>query len=339
MTGTSIYDVAREAGVALGTVSRVLNDAPNVGDATRERVLAAIDRLDYRPSSVARSLAMGSTRSLAMLVPDLSNPIFGDTAAGAQDAADESDHIVLVYGTNGSADRERRYINSFLDRKIDGLLLVRSVLSAEELAPIAARVPVIQVGRQQLDLPGNRTVHVDQVHGARTAVDHLIGLGHGRIALLEGPKSLEAALERSSGYYQALAAADIDTDLELVARGTFDEAGGAAAMTELLQRRVEFSAVFASTDLMALGALSVLHRAGLSVPDDISVAGFDDIRISQYLPVPLTTVRQPAHQMGAMAFRLALEGAEGASHLLPTELVVRESTTSLSGTTRKGFTL
>lgn len=326
MASVSIYDIAREAGVALGTVSRVLNEAPNVGSETRARVQEAIKRLDYRPSSVARSLARGTTRSLAMLVPDLSNPLFGDMASGAQDAADASDHTVLIYGTNGSVERERRYINSFLDQKVDGLLLVRSVLPAEELAPIAGRIPVIQLGNE-LDIPGVRIIQVDQLHGARSAVDHLIGLGHRRIGFLEGPRQLNAILDRSSGYLQALAMADIDTDQALIAHGTLDEAGGFAAMTELIERAIPMTAVFASTDLMALGALSALHRHGVSVPDDISVVGFDDIRISRYLPVPLTTVREPTHEVGALAVEMALEGGNGASHLLQTELIIRDSTT------------
>jgi DNA-binding LacI/PurR family transcriptional regulator len=326
VASVSIYDIAREAGVALGTVSRVLNEAPNVGSETRARVQEAIKRLDYRPSSVARSLARGTTRSLAMLVPDLSNPLFGDMASGAQDAADASDHTVLIYGTNGSVERERRYINSFLDQKVDGLLLVRSVLPAEELAPIAGRIPVIQLGNE-LDIPGVRIIQVDQLHGARSAVDHLIGLGHRRIGFLEGPRQLNAILDRSSGYLQALAMADIDTDQALIAHGTLDEAGGFAAMTELIERAIPMTAVFASTDLMALGALSALHRHGVSVPDDISVVGFDDIRISRYLPVPLTTVREPTHEVGALAVEMALEGGNGASHLLQTELIIRDSTT------------
>jgi LacI family transcriptional regulator len=328
VANVSIYDIAREAGVALGTVSRVLNDAPNVGEETRARVQAAIDRLDYRPSSVARSLARGTTRSLAMLVPDLSNPLFGDMASGAQDAADASDHTVLIYGTNGNVDRERRYINSFIDQKVDGLLLVRSVLPLEELIAVAAQVPIIQFGNEH-DLPDGRTVQVDQLHGARAAVDHLIGLGHRRIGLLEGPRKWNAIMDRSSGYLQSLANADIDTDKSLIARGTLDEAGGYAAMVELLERKVEMTAVFATTDLMALGALSALHHFGVQVPADMSVVGFDDIRISRYLPVPLTTVREPAHQQGAMAVEMVLEGPTGASHLLPTELIVRASSAAI----------
>jgi DNA-binding LacI/PurR family transcriptional regulator len=263
-----------------------------------------------------------------MLVPDLSNPLFGDMASGAQDAADASDHTVLIYGTNGNADRERRYINSFLDQKVDGLLLVRSVLPLEELTAVAAQVPVIQFGNEH-DLPDGRSIQVDQLHGARMAVDHLIGLGHRRIGFLEGPRTWNAILDRTSGYLQSLAMADIDTDQDLIARGTLDEAGGYAAMSELLERGTPMTAVFASTDLMALGALSALHKFGRRVPEDISIVGFDDIRISRYLPVPLTTVREPTHQQGAMAVAMILEGPGGASHLLHTELIVRESTAAI----------
>jgi len=321
----NIYDVAKEANVSLGTVSRVLNGAPSVGEVTRTRVQAAIDRLEYRPSSVARSLALGATRSFALLVPELNNPLFGDIAFGAQDAADEADHVVIVYGTNGNAVRERRYIASLLDRNVEGLLLVDSILPPAELAPLVSQVPVVQIGRRQ-NIPGSRTVDVDQELGARKATRHLLELGHRRIGMIEGSLENRAAVERSDGYFAALEEAGISPDRRRVARGTMNELGGATAMAELLERDKSLTAVFAITDLMALGAMSTLYRRGMVVPDDMSVVGFDDIRISEFLPVPLTTVREPAHDLGAAAVRMVLNAEDGASQILPTQLIVREST-------------
>lgn len=324
-SGVSIYDVATLAGVSLGTVSRVLNGAATVGDATRDKVQQAIDHLGYRPSSVARSLARGATATLAMLVPELDNPLFGDLASGAQDAADEHDHVVLVYGTNGDPVRERRYIDSVLDRNVGGLILVGSILPVDELKPLIGKLPVVQIGRQQ-DLPGSRTVDVDHELGARTAVQHLLSLGHRRIGMIEGATDNKAVDERGRGFHAALDRAGVPSRERVVVRGSLDEAGGAAAMEQLLDLDASFTAVYAVTDLMALGALSALARNGVSVPDDMSVIGFDDIRISMHLPVPLTTVRQPSRDLGAAAVQLALEGMDGESRILPTELMVRSST-------------
>jgi DNA-binding LacI/PurR family transcriptional regulator len=327
--GVSIYDVATAAGVSLGTVSRVMNGAPTVGDETRARVEEAIERLGYRPSSVARSLARGQTRSLAMLVPELNNPLFGDIASGAQEAADESDHIVLLYKTDGDPERERRYLESVLDRNIGGVVLVSSVLNPDELATLVRKVPVVQIGRVY-DVPGIRKVDVDQELGARTAVQHLLGLGHRRIAMIEGETDNIAVHDRSRGFHSALDAAGVPARDRMVVRKPMNEAGGIAAMEQLLDLDARFTAVFAVTDLMALGALSALHRNDVSVPDEMSVIGFDDIRISQHLPVPLTTVWQPAGGLGGAAVRLALDGVDGESRILPTELRVRGTTAPVS---------
>lgn len=325
MAGASIYDVATAAGVSLGTVSRVLNGASNVGELTRNRVQDAIDLLGYRPSTIARSLAKGATQTLAMLVPELNNPLFGDIASGAQDAADDSDHVVLVYGTNDDPVRERRFIDSVMDRNVGGLILVRSILPPGELAPLVGSLPVVQLGRQQ-DVPGSRVVDVDHEHGSRTAVQHLLSLGHRRIAMVEGETDNRAVIERARGFHAALDAAGVPARERTVVRAPMNEAGGASAMEQLLDLDSRFTAVFAVTDLMALGAMSALVRNGVSVPDEMSLIGFDDIRISMHLPVPLTTVRQPFRDLGAAAVRLALDGIDGESRILPTELMVRGST-------------
>ncbi|MGN6501967.1 MAG: LacI family DNA-binding transcriptional regulator [Pseudolysinimonas sp.] len=324
-SGVSIYDVANLAGVSLGTVSRVLNGAPSVGEATRQKVQHAIDTLGYRPSTIARSLARGATKTLAMLVPELNNPLFGDLAEGAQDAADDSDHVVLVYGINGDPARERRYISSVLDRNVDALVLVGSILPAAELKPLIGRLPVVQIGRQQ-DIPGSRIVDVDHELGARTAVQHLLSLGHRRIGMIEGAADNRAVEDRGRGFHAALDAAGVPARERVVVRAPLDEAGGAAAMEQLLDLDARFTAVYVVTDLMALGAMSALERNGVSVPREMSVIGFDDIRISMHLPVPLTTVRQPSRDLGAAAVQLALDGIDGESRILPTELMVRAST-------------
>jgi DNA-binding LacI/PurR family transcriptional regulator len=326
MTGSpSIYDVSREAGVSLGTVSRVLNNSPSVGETTRERVEATIARLGYRPHPGARSLASGSTRSLAVLVPELSNPLFGEIAAAAQEAADAHEHTVLVYGTSGDPDRERRYIESMLEHRVDSLLLVRSSLARDELEVLTESMTIVEIGLGR-QFPRSRVVGVDEVKGARTAVEHLLDLGHTRIALIRGTDGDSGAADRARGFHDALAARGLRPSDELIATAPFGEQGGADAMNAILDRAPEPpTAVFASTDLMALGAMSALMRRGHRIPDDISLVGYDDIRISEHLPVPLTTVRVPAIDLGREAVRLAIDGEDAETVTLPSEIVIRRS--------------
>ncbi|MEV6520661.1 LacI family DNA-binding transcriptional regulator [Longispora sp. NPDC051575] len=327
--GASIYDVAREAGVALGTVSRVLNGVANVSPATRAKVTAAMQRLDYQPSIVARSLASGSSRSVALIVPDLANPFFADIAAGIEEVTDAQDYVVIICSASSTIERERRYLKLLAARQVDGLMLIGSNLTPEGLAQLTQGTPIVQVDRE-VKSPGAVVVKIDHRLGGYLATSHLLDLGHRTVAFLGGDQDNDASRARYWGYQDALRERGIDPVETRVARGSLDMAGGQSATAELLKRQEEFTAVFATNDLMAMGAMVTLRAAGLSVPADVSLIGFDDIHLAQCTEPPLTTIRQPAAQLGRRAAELLLLQIAEQPHdtrvILDPELVVRGTT-------------
>jgi len=329
----SIYEVAKAAGVSVGSVSRVLNGAPNVGEKTRKRVTEAVDSLGYRPNKIARSLASGQSMTLAMLVPELDNPFFGEIAFAVQSEADKTGRVVLIYATNDEPANERGYLKHMLDLQVDGLIIVDSVLDALEFKALVGSTPVVHI--DHLDAPGGGVVlGADQAAGAVDAVRHLVGLGHGRIALITGSSGTEVAAARfrghcesiRDGYAQGLAEAGIAFEPELIAAGEqLNEVGGHQAAVNLVGR-VKFTAVVAATDLMALGAINALQASGLTVPDDVSVVGYDDIRLAPFIGPGLTTVKFPVAEVAQRAIELVTARRRRYRGQIPTELIVRGST-------------
>jgi len=330
----TIRDVAIDTGVSVATVSRALSGNGAVGPATRERIAEAAARLGYQPNDLARSLHGGATGTIAVLVPDITNPFFPELVAGIQAVANERDNLLLLCQTGedpATAGRELRHLRR---KRVDGVVLVGGLSPDETLASAVEGLSVVTVDRDT-GLPGRWSVRADHRAGGRLATEHLVELGHERIAHIAGPQHLSVARERLAGYREALAASGIEPDDTLVVEGDFGEAGGHVALRTLLRRRREFSAVFCSNDLAAVGALRALDEAGLSVPDDVSLVGFDDIHLAGYLRPALTTVRQPIHELGRRAATLLLEHAvagDGERHeVLEVSLVRRDSARSLRG--------
>jgi DNA-binding LacI/PurR family transcriptional regulator len=328
---TSIKDVARLSGVSLMTVSRVINGDPNVSEPTRCRVAEAIQALGYRPDHAARSLRRGRTRSLRLLVVRrherfLTEPFLDEVVAGIVDAAARADYA-LVLEAVGPDDVASR---SHGQRLVDGTILIDG-RRASPLLPVLrqAEAPCVVVPSRPVD-PAVGWVYADFRGGAVRLVEHLLALGHRRIAHLTGRFTVPER-DRLRGYAQALRAAGIDRDLDLVVPAGHLRHHGYAAMEKLLARRLEFTAVFAVNDITALGAMECLQRHGLRVPEDVSVVGFDDIYLAPYANPPLTTMRLPAYEMGVAAVELATSAIEdrhaGAqSREFPVEFRSRAST-------------
>lgn len=329
-------DVATEAGVSRTTVSFVLNGRTDmkIPTETRLRVLSAIQRLDYHPHAPARQLAGGSSRIIALVLRQTSEQIAGDailteTLRGLAAAARASGFRVLVEPL-APDDPDSTYGALLRAQHADGLVVSGPRVDDPSLAALIAEgFPIVIQGA----LPGVAvaSVDVDNRAGARGAVEHLLGLGHRQIACItNAPIVYTAAQERLDGYRLAMTAAGLPTPDELVAEAAFDAPSGHAAMVELLGRDVEFSAAFVASDVVALGAIGALRSAGLRVPSDISVVGFDDIPLAAYFDPPLTTVRLPAFELGQAAGRALLERikvpATSSRTLLSTELIVRAST-------------
>ncbi len=335
-------DVAAMARVSRTTVSFVLNERAGVKipDETRQRVLAAAAQLDYHPNSVARQLAGGASRALGLVLRQTPEQVANDgvlaeTLRGLANAARAANHRVLV---ETLAPGDGQYANLLRSGRVDGLIVSGPRYDDDELVELVRDgfPVVIQGSLPGLDVP---SVDVDNESGARLAVEHLLALGHRRIGCItNAPLAYTAASERLTGYREALAAASLPDDPDLVAEGAFDAPSGHRAMAQILARTTP-DAIFVASDIVAIGAIAGLRDAGLSVPGDVSVVSFDAIPLAAYLDPPLTTIRLPAYELGLAAGRAILERIAGrpvaARTLLPTELIVRASTAPRHGTVRR----
>ncbi len=263
---TTIRDVARRAGVSATTVSHVINRTRKVDAITAARVEAAIGEMGYRPNALARSMRRGRTHTVGVILPDIANPFFGDLGRWLEDALFEAGYSAIICNSDGDERKEVRYLDVLLSKKVDGLLLVAASQPSEQLRHLVdTGPPTIVVDRELDDLPVSQVMVANQ-HGGRLAGQHLVELGHRSVGVIAGPGGLGTSARRLDGFRSALAEAGIAIDAAHVERGDFRAAGGRSAMEALLALRPRPSAVFAENDLMALGALSAAHAAGLEDP-------------------------------------------------------------------------
>lgn len=325
----TIYDVARLAGVSTATVSRALNGTGQIAPATRAAIEEAVQRLGYRANSVARSLVTKSTQTIALLLPDITNPFYAALVGGVQESTLAHGYTMLLCTTEGDPAREEQYLSLLRAQQVDGALVDGLRLPAARIARfVKDGFPIVCLDRD-VESDSVPLVQVDNRLGGRLATEHLLRLGHRRIAHVTGARELRISEERLAGYREALAD---HFDEQLVAHGAFTEESGRAATLGLLERRPDLTAVFAANDLSALGAMSALTARGRRVPEDVSVVGFDDLRLSAFTSPPLTTIHQPATEIGQRATELLLDLTQGREaprtlHLLEPRLVIRASTT------------
>ena len=313
MPGT-IYHVARLAGVSTATVSRVINGGVPVSPATRQRVMDAVRELGYRPNALARSLASGQTRTVALLLPDITNPFFPELVKGVQLVADEDGYTLILCETAGDPVKEASYLTMLRGQQVDGLIAIGLTLPRDRTEQILGPdLPVVCLDRS-MDLRRASQVHVDHRQGARLATEHLLALGHRRIAHIAGPPGLRVSAARREAYQLTLREAGVRPDRSAIVEGDLTEDGGYAATLRLLERPGSApTAVFVANDLMAIGAMAALRARGVGVPGDLSVVGFDDIHLAAYTSPPLTTVHQPAREMARRATEILL-AAIGSPH-------------------------
>ncbi len=334
MKKMTIDKVAELAYVSRSVVSRVLNDHPNVSREARQRVMRVIEKYDYRPSSVARSLATDRTFEIGVLTPRrsgnaLANSFWPLLHSGLFERCIERGYLVSLsmVSTRPGARVDRRILN---DQRFDGYVLVTQEVTERVADAVAARdVPVALIGHDP-ERPAWPSVDVDNFAGAYAAVRHLLALGHTRIAAILGCLDMQESVDRRDGYRRALQEAGLSDEAPWTAVGDYSGASGFEIMQAWIERGLAPSAVFCASDTMAVGALSALHRAGIAVPQRLAVVGFDDLPLARYTVPPLTTVRQPIYEKGARAADLLLDQIEGTSaaeeHVtLEAELVVRQS--------------
>ena len=328
-----LRDVAEMARVSTATVSRAINDPETVRPDTRQRVEEAVRRLGYRPSRVARRLRVRCGRSslIGLVIPDLQNPFFADLARGVEDTAQRHGYTVLIGNADEDAEKERRYLQVMGAESVDGVILPPSSpetpFSAADL--LRDGIPVVCVDRRLPKMKLDMAV-VDNVRGTREAVEHLLALGHRRVGFIQGSPHLSTSRERRQGYVDALEAAGVSVDRSLIRSGDSRQESGARVASEMLAAADRPSALLVGNSMMTLGALEAIQRAGLRIPDDVAIIGYDDMPWAMAVTPPLTVVRQPGYELGARAMELLLRRIEEPTRsttvvTLQPELVVRES--------------
>ncbi|RIV39338.1 LacI family transcriptional regulator [Micromonospora radicis] len=330
----TIYDVARHAGVSTSTVSRVLAGRDTVSATTREAVLKVAQDLGYRLNTVARSLATQVSDTVAVLLPDISNPFFPSLVRALQVEAQRYGYMILLGDTAGDADTERRYLDGLLSKQVRHVFVVGLGLPRAEIEEYA-RAGLVFIALDRA-LPGGTgyLVQSDNRAGARLATRHLIDLGHRRIAHLAGPADVAVSRERRRGYLDAIREAGLAEDEQLVVESSFSEVGGANAYRHLVDRQVDYTAIFAANDLIAIGALFEAHQRGRNAPDDFSLVGFDDVSLTRYTSPQLTTVRQDVVAMARAGLQF-IDPERAPSRrrtvTLPVSLEIRQSTARPTG--------
>ncbi|MCB0199231.1 MAG: LacI family DNA-binding transcriptional regulator [Caldilineae bacterium] len=324
----TIIDVAREAGVSYATVSRVLNDEPYVKPETRERVTATLQRMGYVANRQARSLRTGRSQMIGLLVRDLGTGYIGQIISGVDAEIAETDFEMLLFTTHHQA-REPEYVATFVGGMADGLLLILP----HNVDPYTGLLNQRRYPHVFVDYKGSDkgpAVGADNYGGAIMAIDYLVSLGHRRIGFITGALDLTSGVDRLTGYRQAAANHGLDDDPALVAEGDYHQPSGHAAAQALLSLPHRPTAIFAANDAMAFGAMEAIREAGLRIPDDMSVMGFDDTPQAAGVSPALTTIRQPLEEMGRQAVQMLLTYIEDPERPfeyreLATDLVVRDS--------------
>ncbi|MDQ4027325.1 MAG: LacI family transcriptional regulator [Actinomycetota bacterium] len=305
----TISDVANRADVSKTTVSHVLSGKRPVAPATRERVGAAIEELGYRPDGLARSLRTRRTHTVALIVPDITNPYYPLLARGLEDGTG-GEYRTFICNTDGVPEREEEFLEEIADRRSDGIVLDSITLKPQRIeALVAPSTPVVQIGTTVMQEPGYDTVHADDEHGAFRATMHLVERGHRRIAMIQGPPG--AGGMRNDGYMRALQDAGLPLDPEIVETGEWTRSGGRAAAGRLLELPAPPTAMFCANDLMALGAMDAARDARVEVPHELALVGFDDIEAAAMVSPPLTTMSNPAYETGLLAGILLSERMTG----------------------------
>lgn len=333
MAQITIRDVARQAGVGVGTVSRVLNESPSVSEETRNRVLAAIAALDYAPSPIAQRLSRGKSMTIAVIAPFFTRRSYVERLQGVEHVLSTSGYDLVLYNVE-SVERRDDYLRSVPRReRVDGILVLSLAPSDEEASRLVSTgVPTVLVDAYHSALS---TVQIDDVAGATAAVEHLIDLGHERIGYIgetlnDNPFRFQPVDDRYIGYRRALDAAGIEYQPELHGQGRYGWREAHRMANALLRLDCPPTALFAYSDTMALGAMEAAHEMDRRIPGELSVVGFDDVEIAQYFQ--LTTVRQPLYETGARGAELLMELVDSGNSLpvehiyLPTELTVRRTT-------------
>lgn len=321
----NIKEIAKQAGVSVATVSRVLNHPDTVAPKTKEHILALIDEMGYKPNWFARGLNFNKTNTIGLLVPNILDPAFVEIAEGAEDVVNKKGYNILLCITEGLAEKELAYIQTLIDRRVDGVILVSSMLEDQEIQQIRDQgVPLVLVGVNKGNSSGP-VVRIDCSDASHKAVQHLLGCGHRNIAMVYGVTPEIENMRKIEGYRLALLEAGISEDPEYLVQADNTIEGGYVAARRLIGKAKRPHAIFTTSDLLAFGVMDAIRDSELTIPDDVAVMGFDNIRMSNLMFPKLSTVAKPLHRMGLSGARLLLDVIEsqGNGEFIMQEIVLQ----------------
>lgn len=331
----TIKDVAKQAGVSTSTVSHVLNKTRFVSEDISARVMAAVEALNYAPSALARSLKVNHTRTFGMLVTTSTNPFYGEVVKGVERRCYQHGYNLILCNTEGDIERMHANLDTLLQKRVDGLLLMCSEVEEKSFDLFGRHqpVPTVVMDWGPTDFPSDK-IQDNSHHGGYLATKHLIEQGHTQIGCLTGPLDKLTAQQRLSGFTQAMEEAGLTINPDWIIAGSFECEGGEAAFNELYQRGPLPTALFVCNDMMAMGVINTAYKKGVRVPDDLSIVGYDDIKLAKYITPSLTTIHQPKHRLGQQAVDTLLDKIQNKRttnqviQLEPT-LMVRDSVKTL----------
>ena len=327
---STIKDVAKMANVSVATVSRVLNNSDSVTDKTREKVLHAIQELNYQPNLLGRNLRRSETRMILILLPTISNTFYSKVVKGMEDTGHRNGYNVMICTTNSEKQREEIYLNILKNKLADGVIFLAPEIDAQELSKIGKSFPVVQCCeyKENADVP---SVSIDNEAAAYHAVQYLISSGHRRIGMISSNSTFISTVHRENGYKKAIQEAGIEWNPNLIVYGNYGFRSGLNKTRQLLDMEDRPTAIFAISDMMAIGAIRAAQEKGLRVPDDVAVIGFDNVSFLSMIVPKLTTIAQPQYEMGAAAMDILLQRIKNETvqvqHIrMGYELIVRDST-------------
>ena len=331
MLHITLKDIAIKAGVSVNTASRALRNNSDINDETKKRIIEIAERLGYTPNVLAKSLRFKKTKTIGVVIADISSPFYSNMVKGIEDGAQEKGYSIILCNTDEQYEKEETAVQVLLEKRVDGLLITpvqqenKDILNLKE-----KRIPLVLVGRHFDDLQTNY-ITTDDVTGSFLATEHLIKEGHRRILHINGPLHISSAWERLAGYKRALLEHGLEYDQRLVRGNTVEMEEAYKLIKKILSDGLDFTAIFAYGDVLALGGMHALHEAKLRIPDDIAVVGYDDIEFARVSYPPLTSVRIPRYRLGKEAINLLVEKIikKGSRKLhqvvIKPELVIRES--------------
>lgn len=328
----TIKDVAKHANVSITTVSRVLNETEHsVSSDTKERVLKSIQELGFFPNAMARGLHQNKTRTIGLIIQDISNPYYPSIVRGVEDGAQELGYTVILANAYRSKERTTRYLNVFREKRVDGIIFTGGGVvkdAVEEKFFEHTHIATVVIGKAcNAKLP---SVQVNNVQASREACEHLIKLGHRQIVTITGPAGSTTAIDRLEGYHQALKHHDIQVKDEWIIQGNFEFESGYKAVQNISEiGKDKVTAIFAQNDMMAIGAMKALEEKGLKIPGDVAVMGFDNIPLSSFVTPVLSTVTVPIYELGRTSMKILSDRLSGLEvsriTTLPTKLTLRQS--------------